>query len=59
MPIQLGENEFVKYRNYPNYLVSLENIATITDATNVLHGMGINCRYTNLIIDGGNVDLIL
>jgi agmatine/peptidylarginine deiminase len=54
MPIQLGENEFVKYRNYPNYLVSLENIATITDATNVLRGMGINCRYTNLIIDGGN-----
>ena len=36
MPIQLGENEFLKYRYYPDYLVKSKNkkdIETITDAT--------------------------
>ena len=40
------------------YLVKSKNkidIETITDATKVLHGMGISCRSTNLIIDGGNM----
>ena len=58
MPIQLGENEFLKYRYYPDYLVKSKNkkdIETITDATKVLRGMGINCRSTYLIIDGGNM----
>ena len=58
MPIQLGENEFLKYRYYPDYLVKSKNnkdIETITDATKVLHGMGISCRSTNLVIDGGNM----
>lgn len=58
MPIQLGENEFLKYRYYPDYLVNSKNkkdIETITDTTKVLHGMGISCRSTNLVIDGGNM----
>lgn len=58
MPIQLGENEFLKYRYYPDYLVKSKNkndIETITDATKVLRGMGISCRSTNIIIDGGNM----
>ena len=58
MPIQLGENEFLKYRYYPDYLVKSKykkDIETITDATKVLRGMGISCRSTNLIIDGGNM----
>lgn len=58
MPIQLGENEFLKYCYYPDYLVKSKNkndIETITDATKVLRGMGISCRSTNLIIDGGNM----
>lgn len=58
MPIQLGENEFLKYRYYPDYLVKSKNkndIETITDVTKVLRGMGISCRSTNLIIDGGNM----
>ena len=39
MPIQLGENEFLKYRYYPDYLVKSKNkkdIETITDAAKVL-----------------------
>ena len=58
MPIQLGENEFLKYRYYPDYLVKSKNkndIKTITEATKVLRGMGISCRSTDLIIDGGNM----
>ena len=52
------QNEFLKYRYYPDYLVKSKNkkdIETITDATKVLHGMGISCRSTNLVIDGGNM----
>ena len=58
MPIQLGEKEFLKYRYYPDYLVKNKNkkdIETITDSTKVLRGMGINCRSTKLIMDGGNI----
>lgn len=58
MPIQLGKNEFLKYRYYPDYLVKSKNerdIETITDVTKVLRGMSLSCRSTNLIIDGGNM----
>ena len=55
MPIQLGKDEFLNYHYYPNYLVNIDDIKTITDATKVLRGMGISCRSTNLIIDGGNM----
>jgi agmatine/peptidylarginine deiminase len=55
MPIQLGKNEFFKYHYYPDYLVNKNGIKTITDASKVLRGMGINCRSTELIIDGGNM----
>ena len=60
MPIQLCENVFLKYRYYPDYLVKSKNkkdAETITDATKVQRGMGISCRSTNLIIDGGNMVL--
>ena len=55
MPIQLGENEFLSYHYYPDYLVNKDDIETITDVKNVLLGMGLHCRHTNLIIDGGNI----
>lgn len=55
MPIQLGKNEFLKYHYYPDYLVNKNDIKTITDVSKVLRGMGINCRSTELIIDGGNM----
>ena len=55
MPIQLDKDEFLNYHYYPNYLVNMDDIETITDATKVLRGMGISCRSTNLIIDGGNM----
>ena len=60
MPIQLSENEFLKYQYYPDYLMKSNNpedAETRTECTNVLRGMGISCRSTNLIIDGGNMVL--
>lgn len=55
MPIQLGKDEFLRYHYYPDYLVNKDDIETITDVKNVLTGMNIPCRHTNLIIDGGNM----
>ena len=55
MPAQLGKNEFLKYHYYPDYLVNINDITTITNASNVIRGMGLNCRSTELIIDGGNM----
>ena len=55
MPIQLGKDEFLKYHYYPDYLVNINYIKTITNASNVIRGMGLNCRSTELIIDGGNM----
>ena len=55
MPIQLGENDFLKYHYYPDYLINRDDIDSITDVSKVISGMGINCRSTNLIIDGGNM----
>ena len=33
MPIQLGENEFLKYRYYPDYLINKDDIDKITDVS--------------------------
>lgn len=56
MPIQLGENEFLKYKYNPDYLNQKEEDRKyITNCTNVLRGMGIKCRSIKLIIDGGNM----
>ena len=58
MPIQLGRNEFLRYRYYPDYLVKSkdpEDKKTISDVSKVLRDMGIPCRTTKLIIDGGNM----
>lgn len=55
MPIQLGRHEFMKYRYYPDYLVNTGKKKYITDCSSVLRGMGITCRSTNLVIDGGNM----
>ena len=58
MPFQLGKDEFLKYRYYPDYLVNSKDVNDreyITNCTKVLRGMGISCNSTDLIIDGGNM----
>lgn len=53
MPIQLGSNEFLKYTYRPDYLASEPKL--ITDVNRVIAGMGLCCRKTDLVIDGGNI----
>lgn len=55
MPIQLGTHEYFKYVYKPDYLVKTQEAQYITDCNNVIRGMGLNCRKTNLVIDGGNM----
>lgn len=33
MPLQLGKNEFLKYHYYPDYLVNINDITTIINAS--------------------------
>lgn len=58
MSFQLGKDNFLKYRYYPDYLVNSKDDNDrdyITNCTKVLSGMSISCNSTNLIVDGGNM----
>lgn len=58
MPIQLEENDFVKYKYAPDYLLKTKKDQSyITDCTEACSKIGIKYRETDLIIDGGNVVL--
>ncbi|MBP1631019.1 MAG: peptidylarginine deiminase-like enzyme [Bacteroidetes bacterium] len=54
MPIQLEENDFLKYKYEPDYL---RKSKSKTDCTEACSKIGIKYRETDLIIDGGNVVL--
>ena len=53
MPIQLSENEFLKYKYAPDYLRGDEEHTT--DCKEACKALCINYRETDLIIDGGNI----
>lgn len=53
MPIQLSENEFLKYKYAPDYLRGDDEHTT--DCADVCKALDINYRETELIIDGGNI----
>lgn len=56
MPLQIGERDFLKYKYRPDYLVSNEKAQKyITDCSRTCKSIGISCRETSIIIDGGNV----
>lgn len=55
MPIQLSKDEFLKYKYWPDYLLSNENKEFITDCTKACKALGIKYRETDIIIDGGNM----
>lgn len=58
MPIQIDDNDFLKYRYEPDYLCdNPKTRSTITDASLVCKSMGIKHRATEIKIDGGNVTL--
>ncbi|HBN06660.1 MAG TPA: hypothetical protein DD434_12875 [Bacteroidales bacterium] len=58
MPIQLEENDFLKYKYAPDYLVKVKGQDYfVTDCTEACRKLGIKYRETDIIIDGGNVVL--
>lgn len=56
MPIQIAKDDFLKYRYAPDYLVKVKgNEEYITDCAEDCQSLGIKCRETDIVIDGGNV----
>ena len=57
MPIQLSEKEFLLYQYEPDYLQDRSYWKLKTDPSSVCSLLGIKCRPTKMIIDGGNITL--
>lgn len=56
MPIQIDDNRFVCYTYRPDYLLKKRSDAMyITDSRKVCEQLGLNAKYTDIVIDGGNV----
>ena len=53
MPIQVDENNFVQFRYDPDYLKGYEELKT--DPLAVTSQLGIPCKYSDIILDGGNL----
>jgi len=53
MPIQLEEGRFVKHVYRPDYLKNDRDY--IPNYTGMIRKLGLNCKPTSLVIDGGNV----
>lgn len=58
MPVQVDKSLFVKYHYAPDYMwKSPKYMNDITDSTEICNELGVKCKETDLIIDGGNVVL--
>ena len=56
MPLQLAENDYLKYVYRPEYLYKVDGRAQyITDCSEACAELGIQYRTTDIVIDGGNV----
>lgn len=53
MPIQISRDEFVQFRYEPSYLEGYEE--TQSDPKTVCNENGIQPKYSNINLDGGNV----
>jgi agmatine deiminase len=53
MPVPLGRDQFVQFRYDPDYLRDASDLLT-NDGARLL-GLDDRCRYSDLVIDGGNV----
>lgn len=53
MPIQLEEGRFLKYVYRPDYLKNDKDY--IPNYAEMIRKLGLNCKPTSLVIDGGNV----
>ena len=58
MPIQVNDNEFLIYRYLPKYLTKdKEYKNTITNPRRTLRELEIECKETDVVLDGGNITL--
>jgi agmatine/peptidylarginine deiminase len=57
MPIQLSEKEFLLYQYEPDYLQDCSYRKSKTDSSSACSLLGIKCRPTKMVIDGGNITL--
>lgn len=56
MPIQISTDVFLKYKYYPDNLVKVKGRKKyITDCLKACESLGLKCKDTNIILDGGNV----
>ena len=53
MPIQLDEKRFLQYKYAPDYLKKVQDY--IPPYETICRGLHLNCKKTDLVIDGGNV----
>jgi agmatine deiminase len=53
-PVQVGPQQFVKFRYRPDYLVGHKHLLTPGTICGQFQDLG-NCRRTRIILDGGNV----
>jgi agmatine deiminase len=55
MPVQVGQNKFVQFRYFPDYLQDEKWAVTVTDPVPVTASLNLDCIQSNLFVDGGNV----
>src|SRR5688572_5701613 len=55
MPLQVGQDYFVKFKYDPDYLKSKKERPTKTDPANVCDEIGVVPTRVDTVLDGGNV----
>ena len=56
MPIQIDDDRYVCYTYHPDYLLKKRSDAKyITDSRKVCGQLGLDAKYTDIVIDGGNI----
>ena len=57
MPIQTANGEFLQYNYKPDYLQDNQSIRLQSDPSYICESMQLNCKKTDIIIDGGNITI--
>lgn len=57
MPIQIDKDHFLQYSYKPDYLQDKKYLKLQSDPSLICESMNLDCRKTDIIIDGGNVTL--
>lgn len=55
MPFQLDTNRFVKFKYNPSYLAGDKWQKTITNTEFICNHYKLDCKTSNLVVDGGNI----